>query len=69
MCLRLINIFSFKFCFVYLILSSSVFYSQGKNYDDISAYCSNPLKLYTNKDGLPQSNVISTAKFGKRVSR
>jgi ligand-binding sensor domain-containing protein/signal transduction histidine kinase len=46
---------------ILLIICSTFLWSQEKNYDDISTYSSNPLKLYTNKDGLPQSSVIATA--------
>jgi len=58
---RIISTFSLYLVFICLIFYSPTYYSQEKNYDDISTYCSDPLKLYTNKDGLPQSNVISTA--------
>jgi signal transduction histidine kinase len=47
--------------FSIFIISFINIYAQVEDEKDISNYCSNPLKLYTNKNGLPQSNVISTA--------
>jgi len=50
-----------------LIFPTTYSFPQEKNISDISEFSTDPSKLYTNKEGLPQSNVITTAidKLGK----
>ncbi|WP_290662715.1 two-component regulator propeller domain-containing protein [Ignavibacterium sp.] len=46
---------------IFIIFISGINLPQTLNKKDIINLASNPVKFYTNKDGLPQSNIISSA--------